>query len=161
MDKEKHALQTKSNSFGLACVPMCNRSLKPRVTSSAVRSPSLSRSALVATVVPIRIQPIREVSTGWSRGKIRPVSWGGTLNSLNAFIPDSIRYHSNDLFQDSADALSGGVFVILGVPGQQFQHSLAAVGEPGKHVGESAATVDGKVEFPFGLSHSEERQKNC
>lgn len=72
--QRQDALPTKSNSLGRACVPMCNKSLKPFVTRRAVLSPSLSSSALVATVVPIRIQPIREVSTGCSRGKARPVS---------------------------------------------------------------------------------------
>lgn len=65
---------TRSNSPGRACVPMCSRSGKPRVTSKAVLSPCLSSKALVATVVPILIHPIREVSTGWSLEKVCPVS---------------------------------------------------------------------------------------
>lgn len=84
---------------------------------------------------------------------------GTHLVLVAAVMPDSIRYRHHYLFQDSADTLGGGVFVILGVPGQEFQHSLAAVGEPGKYVGEGSTAVDGKVKFPFGLSHSAERQK--
>ncbi|XP_058876987.1 exosome complex component RRP41-like [Acipenser ruthenus] len=38
---------------------MCSRSLNPRVISRAIFSPFLSSKALVATVVPIRIQPVR------------------------------------------------------------------------------------------------------
>ena len=62
------------------------------------------------------------------------------------------------LFQDSADTLSRGVFVILGVPGQQFQHFLTTIRKPGKYVGKSATTVNGKIKFPFRLSHSEDRR---
>lgn len=49
-------------------LPMCSRSGKPFVTSSAQRSPLRSSSAFVATVVPMRMLPMREVSSGWSRG---------------------------------------------------------------------------------------------
>lgn len=62
------------------------------------------------------------------------------------------------LFQDSPDPLSGSVLVVLGVPGQQFQDSLSAIRQPGKHVGEGATPVNGKVIFPLSLSHSEERE---
>lgn len=68
---------------------------------------------------------------------------------------------SSYLFQNSADPLSGSVFVVLGVPGQQFQDSLSAVRQPGKHIGEGTAAVDGKLKFPFSLSHSEERVNSC
>ena len=39
-------------------LPMKSRSPKPLVTTRAIRSPCLSRSAFVATVVPIRIHEI-------------------------------------------------------------------------------------------------------
>ena len=63
------------------------------------------------------------------------------------------------LLQDSADAFSGSIFVVLGVPGQQFQDSLSAVRQPGEHICEGAAPIDGKVEFPLGFGHSEEREE--
>ncbi len=72
--KPKHKLNicgkynhiTKSNIFGLDWFPMCNRSLKPLVMTRAILAPFLSRRALVATVVPIRIHSIRDESRGSS-----------------------------------------------------------------------------------------------
>lgn len=61
--------------------------------------------------------------------------------------------------QDSADALSGSVFVVLGVPGQQFQDSLLAIRQPGKDIGEGAAAVDGELELPLSFGHSEEGEE--
>lgn len=61
------------------------------------------------------------------------------------------------LFQNPADPLSRSVFVVLGVSGQQLQDSLSAIGEAGKHIGEGTTAVDGKLKFPFILSHSEAR----
>lgn len=43
------ALISRSKMLGRAWLPMCSRSLKPAVTTSAVRSPLRSKSALVAT----------------------------------------------------------------------------------------------------------------
>lgn len=39
----------RSNKLGRACVPICNKSLNPRVVASAHRSPLRSNNALVAT----------------------------------------------------------------------------------------------------------------
>lgn len=66
---------------------------------------------------------------------------------------------SHYLLQDPADPLSGSIFVVLGVPGQQLQDSLPAIGQLGEHIGEGAPPVDGKVEFPLSLGHSEEREE--
>lgn len=62
-------------------------------------------------------------------------------------------------FEDSANALSGSVFVVLGVPGQKFQDLLSTVRQLGKHVGEGAPPVNGKVEFPLSVTHNEEREE--
>lgn len=61
-------LISKSKILGRDWLPILSRSLKPRVTTSALLSPSRSRRALVATVVPIRMKRIRDVSRGLSRG---------------------------------------------------------------------------------------------
>lgn len=53
---------TKSNIFGLDWLPMCRRSLNPLVMTRAILTPFLSSRALVATVVPMRIHSILEVS---------------------------------------------------------------------------------------------------
>lgn len=65
------------------------------------------------------------------------------------------------LFQNPADPLCGSVLVVLGVAGQQLENPLAAIWQPGKHVGEGATTVDGKVELPLSLSHCEERENQA
>lgn len=67
--------------------------------------------------------------------------------------------HSCYLLQNSADALGGGIFVVLGVPGQQLQDPLAAVRQPSKHVREGATAVDGEVKLPCSLSHDEDGEK--
>ena len=59
---------------GLDWFPMCRRSRNPDVMRRAHLSPCLSRSAFVATVVPILIQSIREESTGSAGGRGRPNS---------------------------------------------------------------------------------------
>lgn len=48
---------TRSKIFGRAWLPIWSRSWNPCVMTSAVLSPFLSNSALVATVVPMRIHP--------------------------------------------------------------------------------------------------------
>lgn len=62
------------------------------------------------------------------------------------------------LFEDSADPLSGSIFVVLWVPGQKLQDPLSTIRQLGKHVGEGATPVNGKVEFPLSVSHNE---KSC
>ena len=59
---------------GLAWFPMASKSRNPSVTTSADRAPSRSRSAFVATVVPMRIHSMRSVGTGTSRGMEVPVT---------------------------------------------------------------------------------------
>lgn len=68
---------------------------------------------------------------------------------------------SPHLLQHPADPLSGSVFVVLGVPGEQLQDSLPTVWQPGKHICEGATAVDGEVKFPHSLSHSRERKRGA
>ena len=58
---------------GRACVPIARRSRKPAVTTSSERAPFRSSSALVATVVPMRMLPMLAVGSGASRGWGTPV----------------------------------------------------------------------------------------
>ncbi len=58
---------TKSNILGRDWLPICRRSLNPRVIKRAMCSPFLSKRALVATVVPIRIHSIMDESMSSSR----------------------------------------------------------------------------------------------
>mmetsp|Transcript_18458 Transcript_18458/g.58995 ORF Transcript_18458/g.58995 Transcript_18458/m.58995 type:complete len:211 (-) Transcript_18458:464-1096(-) len=69
----------RSKMSGLACDPMCSTSAKPLLTRSAVRAPSRSSSALVATVVPIRIHSIRDEFSRSPRGCGTPVAASSTL----------------------------------------------------------------------------------
>ena len=58
----------RSNSRGRAWLPMRSASAKPRLTTSSVRSPLRSSSALVATVVPILTASIGPGGIGASSG---------------------------------------------------------------------------------------------
>ena len=76
-------LQTRSKMFGRAWLPMYSKSRKPCVITSAVLSPFRSSSALVATVVPIRIQSSWLVSSGSFAGRGVPVSYVQEKLKLN------------------------------------------------------------------------------
>ena len=64
----------RSKMAGRAWLPMWRRSRKPAVMARAQRSPSRSSNAFVATVVPMRMEAMREVSKGDERGCGMPVS---------------------------------------------------------------------------------------
>jgi len=64
----------RSKMFGLLWFPIAKQSLKPFVTTMAMSSPFLSSKALVATVVPILILSIFEVSNGSPRTISLPVN---------------------------------------------------------------------------------------
>lgn len=137
-------------------MPMCSSCLKPRVTASAIFSPCRSKSALVATVVPIRIQPIREESSGSSRGKAFPVScWKyKQFMSVSHHLSISFSLSLSHLLQYAADALCGSVSVVLRVMREELHHSLSTVRQSSKDISEGSTTVDGETELSLHVSHA-------
>ncbi|KAK0153954.1 hypothetical protein N1851_003962 [Merluccius polli] len=102
----------------------------------------LLRSALVATVVPILIQPIREVSTGCSRGKGYSRLRQQARHAHKAKHTPNTAPRLAHFLQYSANPLCGSILVVLGVPRQKFEDPLATVWQPGEHIGEGAAPGD-------------------
>ena len=104
----------RSNSFGRAWVAIRSASRKPRVVTSSVRSPRRSRSAFVATVVPIFTQ----------------ATCAGVIG------------RSGRQAEQAAYALDRGIRVLIGGFGEQFQIDETAVRTARDHVGERAAAID-------------------
>ena len=107
-------MTSRSNSRGRAWLPIRSTSAKPRLTSSSVRSPLRSSSALVATVV-----PIFTAST--------------TPGGIGASERDA---------EHRLDAGDGGVAVAAGVLAQQLVGRQPPVGIARDDVGEGAAAID-------------------
>ncbi len=120
---------------------MRKMSLKPAVVTRTVFSPFLSSRALVATVVPILIHLICEVST-LSLGIFFPVTCHSCIHSfINSF---QVRMHrgragtksiiptaknhlggGGNLFEYAADAFTWSIFVIVWIHREQLVHSEA------------------------------------
>ena len=113
----------RSNRRGRAWLPMRSASAKPRLTTSSVRSPLRSSSALVATVVPI-------LTRSTTPGRDRRVE-GDAKHRL--------------------DAGDRGVAVAARVFAEQLWVERRPVGIARDDVGEGAAAVD--PELPFAGLH--------
>ena len=69
----------KANKSGRDWSPICNKSLKPSVVTNAHLAPFLSKSALVATVVPNLMEEMQEVSNFSDLEICLPVTFSRTL----------------------------------------------------------------------------------
>ena len=117
-------LISRSKMRGRDWLPMARRSRNPEVTTRAQRSPLRSKSALVATVVPMRMERMREGSRGRSRrcgmpgeragrgsGRAGGRLWPGTRLALRCTCA---------LLEDAPNSLPRGVRVVGRILGKQL-----------------------------------------